>query len=84
MLTFVASYLGLEIVIIVVAAAATLWASRHRLQRRDPRSLEGFVRTDETFIDPTTGIRQDVWFNERTAERRYVTEVEAEASNAFG
>jgi hypothetical protein len=35
--------------------------------------LEGFVRTDETFVDPTTGIRQRVWFNPHTGERRYQT-----------
>ncbi|MEJ2287438.1 MAG: hypothetical protein P8Y02_02135 [Deinococcales bacterium] len=73
MLTFVASYLGLEIVIVVVAVAATLWARSRRLRGRDRRSLEGFEQTDETFIDPTTGIRQQVWFNPRTGERRYIT-----------
>lgn len=67
------SWWALEAVIVVVAVAATLLARRRRLRRRDPRSLEGFVQTDETFFDPTTGIRQQVWFNPRTGERRYVT-----------
>ncbi|MEJ2288220.1 MAG: hypothetical protein P8Y02_06140 [Deinococcales bacterium] len=82
MLTFDASYFGLEIVIAVIAVTATLWASRHRLRRRDPRPLEGFVRTNESFIDPTTGIHQQVWFNERTGERRYVTQSEGKARTA--
>ena len=73
MLKFVASYLALEVVVVVVAIATTLWARRRRLRARDRRSLEGFVRTEEAFVDPTTGIRQRVWFNPRTGERRYVT-----------
>ncbi len=71
MLRFVVSYFAIEVVVIVVAVAATLWARRRRLRARDRRSLEGFVRTEEAFIDPTTGIRQRVWFNPRTGERRY-------------
>lgn len=82
MLTFVASYFGLEILIAIVAVAATLTASRQRLRHRDSRSLDGFELTEEAFIDPTTGIRQQVWFSRRTGERRYVTEREGEANIA--
>lgn len=73
MVRAVLSWWALEAVIVVVSVAATLWARRRRLRKRDGRPLEGFVRTDETFIDPTTGIRQQVWFNAHTGERRYVT-----------
>ena len=73
MLKFVVSYFALELAIVVVAVAFTWWARRRRLRRRDRRSLEGFVRTDEAFVDPTTGIRQRVWFNPGTGERRYET-----------
>jgi len=72
-LRFVVSYFAFELVVIVVAVAATMWVRRRRLRARDRRSLEGFVRTDETFVDPTTGIRQRVWFNPHTGERRYQT-----------
>jgi hypothetical protein len=72
-LKFVFSYFALELAIVVVAVAFTWWARRRRLRTRDRRSLEGFVRTDEAFVDPTTGIRQRVWFNPGTGERRYVT-----------
>ena len=33
-----------------------------------------FRRTDETFVDPTTGARMRVFLDGRTGERRYVAE----------
>ena len=33
-----------------------------------------FRRTDETFVDPTTGTRMRVFLDGRTGERRYVAE----------
>lgn len=43
---------------------------RRRLGPNDhpPR---GFIPTDELSIDPTTGIRQRVWFNPATGDRHY-------------
>lgn len=73
MLRFVTPYLGLEALVVVLAVAATFLGRRRRLRRRDARSLAGFVETGEVFIDPTTGIKQRVWFNPTTGERRYVT-----------
>jgi len=70
-LAFLSSYVALEVLIVVVAVGVTLWGRRRRLRRRDQRPLDGFEATDETFIDPTTGIQQRVWFNPRTGERRY-------------
>ena len=34
----------------------------------------GFRRTDERFLDPSTGVLMRVWFDEATGERRYVPE----------
>ncbi|HKI58114.1 MAG TPA: hypothetical protein VKA00_02715 [Trueperaceae bacterium] len=73
MLRFVTSYLLFEVLVVVLAVAATYWGRRRRLRKRDARSLVGFEETEETFVDPTTGIRQRVWFNPSTGERRYVT-----------
>jgi hypothetical protein len=40
-----------------------------------PGSLEPrFRRTDETFVDPTTGTTMRVFLDGRTGERRYVAE----------
>jgi hypothetical protein len=33
-----------------------------------------FRRTDEVFIDPTTGVRMRVWLDPATGDRRYVPE----------
>ena len=38
--------------------------------RLDPR----FRRTDETFVDPTTGVTMRVFVDRGTGERRYVSE----------
>lgn len=74
MLRVLTSYAALEVAIVVVAVGTTLWARRRRLRARDPRSLEGFERTDEVTVDPTTGIRQRVWYDPRSGERRYLRE----------
>ena len=73
MLKVVLPYFALELAIIVVAVAVTWWTRRRRLRGRDRCSLEGFVATGEAFVDPTTGIRQRVWFNPATGERRHAT-----------
>lgn len=39
----------------------------------DPR----FQRTDETFVDPTTGVAMRVFVDRATGERRYVSETAA-------
>lgn len=73
LLRVLTSYVALEVVIVVVAVGLTWWGRRRRLRTRRKVPLEGFIRTEETFFDPTTGIRQQVWFNPETGERRYQT-----------
>ncbi|MCL6442884.1 MAG: hypothetical protein K6T83_05400 [Alicyclobacillus sp.] len=73
MLRFIASYYAIELVIIAIAVAATLLLRRQRLKRNQARPPAGFVKTDEVFIDPTTGIQQRVWYNPATGERYYET-----------
>lgn len=62
--------LAFGLVVVLVSLAVTRRARRSRT-RRDATSLEGFVRTDEVFYDPTTGAKHEVWFNPRTGKRRY-------------
>lgn len=71
MLKFIVSYLAFEIIIVVGAIAFSLWRRQKRLKQKDQQPSEGFVMTQEIFIDPTTGIKQQVWFNPKTGERRY-------------
>ncbi len=76
MLKFVSWYVVLEILLVVVAISITIWLGKNRLKVKGQRVPEGFVRTEEIFIDPTTGIKQQVWFNSRTGERYYETKKE--------
>lgn len=73
MLKFVISYFALELLLVVSAVAITLWGRRRRLKPKRENPLEGFVKTEETFFDPTTGIKQQVWFKPQTGERYYIT-----------
>lgn len=42
-----------------------------RMRHPRPPHFEEYERTDEVFTDPTTGLRQRVWFNAKTGERYY-------------
>lgn len=71
MLRFILSYAFFEIVIVGVALLFTVW---HAYRRRHPKPWTpppGFQKTDEVFVDPTTGNRQRVWYNAQTGERSY-------------
>ncbi|CAM3959362.1 hypothetical protein [Alicyclobacillus pomorum] len=70
---FIASYVAFEVLIVVLAVIATLWVRYHRRTRQSGKPPIGFVRTDEVFVDPTTGVTQRVWFNPQTGERFYET-----------
>lgn len=60
--------------IVVVAIAATWWGRKHRLRsKRQTEPPPGFVKTNEVFVDPTTGVTQQVWYNPATGERHYET-----------
>ena len=72
MATWIVIYEGFGAFVVVVAILTTLVLRSRRL-RQPTRIPPGFVRTDEVFIDPTTGIRQRVWFNQVTGERFYET-----------
>jgi hypothetical protein len=42
----------------------------------------GFRRTDERFLDPSTGVLMRVWFDPATGERRYLPEPGSSARSA--
>lgn len=71
MTKFVGGYILLEVLVVVAAVFFTLWGRKKRLQNNTQRPPHGFIKTAETFFDPTTGIRQEVWFNPKTGQRYY-------------
>lgn len=60
------------ILLVIAAFAYTQWRRRERV-RRQQSIPHGFVRTPEINVDPTTGVRQQVWFNPTTGDRFYET-----------
>lgn len=71
MLRFIVSYYALEALLIVGAIIFTWWARKKRLSSKAQKPLNCFIKTDEIFVDPTTGIKQQVWFNPQTGQRYY-------------
>ncbi|EPZ49183.1 hypothetical protein N007_21310 [Alicyclobacillus acidoterrestris ATCC 49025] len=60
--------------LLVLGAMVFTWRTRKkRLKTNVKKPPKGHIKTDEIFIDPTTGIKQQVWFNPRTGERFYET-----------
>jgi len=61
---------------LVLGAAALLVAAFEQVRYRSDPTAPGlpFQRTDEAFIDPTTGRRMRVYANPTTGERRYHAE----------
>lgn len=66
-------YLLVLVLIGGIVFGITGWYRHARLRPKQPQVPPGFSRTDEVIIDPTTGIRQRVWYNDQTGERWYET-----------
>lgn len=63
-------YAGL-VVAVLVAAGLSLFVRRHG---ESDVPAEGWERTDEVFVDPTTERRMRVWLDPVDGSRRYVPE----------
>lgn len=59
------------LILAVGAFQFTAWYRYQRLKQGSALPPPGFEISDEVNIDPTTGVRQRVWFNPRTGERFY-------------
>ena len=59
------------LVIGVIVLIGTLF-ERWRYRRIEEPRNDRWQRTDERFIDPSTGVAVEVMFDPRTGERRYV------------
>jgi hypothetical protein len=68
--------IGFMLWLAVIIAVVLVWAFfRQGGYKRDALTAPpgpGWVKTDERFVDPTSGETLDVWFDPRTGERAYV------------
>ena len=67
----------LGVVYVVVGAAvlvAIVWSFFLRRHGESQVPADGWQRTDEVFVDPTTNRRMRVWLDPRDGSRHYVAE----------
>lgn len=68
--------IGLVLWLVVITAVVLVWVFFHQGgYKRDPLTAPpgpDWVKTEERFVDPTSGETLDVWFHPRTGERAYV------------
>ena len=67
---------GFMLWLAVITAVVLVWAFfRQGGYKRDALTTPpgpGWVKTEERFVDPTSGETLDVWFDPKTGERAYV------------
>ncbi|QHW34758.1 hypothetical protein GZH47_30820 [Paenibacillus rhizovicinus] len=71
-MSFVIGFYFIAAPLIVIACIiGTIVYRRDRLKQPVGEPPFDYQKTEEQFIDPTTGIKQQVWYNPRTGERYY-------------
>jgi hypothetical protein len=67
---------GFMLWLAVIIAVVLVWAFfRKGGYKRDPLTAPpgpGWVRTEERFVDPSSGETLEVWFDPKSGERAYV------------
>jgi len=72
---WVLGYFGIQIVLLVVLILGSWFIWDRRFKKKHGEQVpEGFVRTNEVSIDPTTKKKLVVYFNGDTGERFYKEE----------
>jgi len=67
-------YVVMSVGILILAVLSWLiWDKRFR-NRHGPGIPNGFIRTDEVMVDPTTNKKLRVYYNHHTGERFYKEE----------
>jgi len=62
------------VVVGVAVVVAIVWSFFLRRHGESQLPAEGWQRTDEVFVDPTTDRRMRVWVDPRDGSRHYVAE----------
>ncbi|KKB38736.1 hypothetical protein [Bacillus thermotolerans] len=75
MIEWIVAFYGIQVIVIVILLIGSwlIWDRRFKL-RHGQQVPEGFSRTKERFIDPTTGKKMVVYMNRETGERFYKEE----------
>lgn len=72
---WVLGFYGLQIIVLMVIIIGSWYIWDRRFKTKHGKSVPaGFERTKEVSIDPTTGKRLVVYFNQETGERFYKEE----------
>lgn len=75
MMEWVFGFYGLQLVIILILIFGSWFIWDRRFKTKHGQNVpEGFVRTNEINIDPTTKKRLVVYYNPKTGERFYKEE----------
>ncbi len=69
---WILGFYGIQFLILLILAIGSWFIWDRRFKTKHGQKVpEGFVRTNEVSIDPTTNKRLVVYFNEETGERFY-------------
>ncbi|WP_462412899.1 hypothetical protein [Neobacillus sp. Marseille-QA0830] len=72
---WILGYFGFQILIVVILFIGSWFIWDRRFKKKHGQQVpEGFVRTNEVSIDPTTNKKLTVYFNPDTGERFYKEE----------
>ncbi len=72
---WILGYFGIQIVILLILIIGSWFIWDRRFKKKHGQQVpEGFVRTNEVSIDPTTKKKLVVYFNQDTGERFYKEE----------
>lgn len=66
-------YFAFQLAIIGGAITVSRWRRSKRLRHTSMAPPDGFIKTEEVFVDPTTQIMQRVWYHPQSGERYYET-----------
>jgi hypothetical protein len=68
-----ATSIGIELALLGLVVSVAMVIERGRYQRKlRAGDLAGFEKTNEDFVDPSTGKVTETWYNPKSGERRYV------------
>ncbi|OZI12732.1 hypothetical protein CEW92_05065 [Bacillaceae bacterium SAS-127] len=72
---WVISFYGVQLLLLLVLIFGSWFIWDRRFKTKHGKDVpQGFVRTEEVSIDPTTGKKMVVYFNPETGERFYKEE----------